>query len=150
DSPMRGFAALVLGLTTVALGVLHPYPAVRAQEKPSAQKEWEFKAVQMGMDEKEATRKLNNLASEGWQYVGPLGNGLVAFRRPYLPKEQIIAEVAGQQRRTPVPGEKIAIVVTIRAGDRSLLPGAQVTVAAGGGNFLTKAGKPIDPKDRGN
>jgi len=146
---MRHLVALVIGLTVFALGAVEPSPAVRAQEKPASPERWEFKAVLIGTDEKDATKKLNDLASEGWQYVGPLSNGLVAFRRPYVQREQIIVEVAGQQPRTPAPGEKIAIVMTVRAGDRTLLRGATVTVAAGGGNFLTEAGKPIDPKDRG-
>src|SRR4051812_3651437 len=147
---MRSHVALVIGLAVFALGAVHPCPAVRAQERPASLKEWEFKAVPIGADEKDATKKLNDLASEGWQYVGPLGNGLVAFRRHYVPREQIVVEIAGQQPRTPAPGEKVAIVVTVRAGDRSLLPGATVTVAAGGGTFLTEAGMPIDPKDRGD
>ena len=32
--------------------------------------------------EKDKFRKLNELAREGWEYVGSLGSGLVAFRRP--------------------------------------------------------------------
>ena len=40
----------------------------------------EYKAVRFGTDEQEATRKLNELAGQGWRYVGPLGNGLVAFQ----------------------------------------------------------------------
>jgi hypothetical protein len=147
---MRRDVALVIGLTMFALGAVHQCPVVRAQENPASPKEGEFKAVLIGTDEREATKKLNDLASQGWQYVGPLGNGLVAFRRPSVPREQIVVEVAGQQPRTPAPGEKVVIVVTVRAGDRSLLPGATVTVAAGGGNFLTKTGQAIDPKDRGD
>jgi WD40 repeat protein len=54
-------------------------PAATGQETPSPV--WEFKAVAFGNDEKEGTRKLNALAAEDWEYVGPLGNGLVAFRR---------------------------------------------------------------------
>ena len=142
--------APVIGLVVFALAAVEQSPAVRAQEKPASLTQSEFKAVLFGTDEKEATKKLNDLASEGWQYFGPLSNGLVAFRRPYLPREQIVVEFAGPHPKTPAPGEKIAIVMTVRAGDRSLLSGAQVTVTAGGGNFLTEAGKPIDSKDRGD
>jgi hypothetical protein len=46
------------------------------------EKKWEFKAVAFGTDAAEATKSLNQLAKDGWQYVGPLSNGLVAFRRP--------------------------------------------------------------------
>ncbi|HKI34617.1 MAG TPA: hypothetical protein VKA46_22365 [Gemmataceae bacterium] len=52
-----------------------------AQRKPSSP-EWEFKAVSFDTGENEGTNKLNVLTAEGWQYVGPLANGLVAFRRP--------------------------------------------------------------------
>ena len=144
---MRGVAALVIGLTVPALGVFQECPAVRAQDKPAPRPEWQFKAVLIGTDERDATKRLNDLASEGWQYVGPLGNGLVAFRRPNGPKEQIIVEVSGEPQ-TVAPGEKTTITVTVRAGDRSLLSGAKVTISAGGGKFLPKADAPFDPKDR--
>jgi hypothetical protein len=144
---MRCFAALVIGLTVSALAALHECPAVRAQYKPAPLQEWEFKAVLIGTDEKAATKKLNDLASEGWQYVGPLGNGLVAFRRPNVPKKQIIVEVSGEPQ-TVAPGEKTTITVTARAGDRSLLPGAKVTISVGGGKFLPKADTQFDPKAR--
>ena len=147
---MRLFVTAIIGITVISLGALHQRAAARGEEKPPSLKDWEFKAVHIGTGEEEATKKLNDLASEGWQYVGPLGNGLVAFRRHYVPREQILVEVMGQQPKTPAPGEKVAIVVTVRAGDRSLLPGATVTLAAGGGEFLTEAGKPIDPKARGD
>jgi uncharacterized protein (TIGR03067 family) len=49
---------------------------------------WEHKAVSFGEDEKEGTKKLNDLARDGWEYVGPLGNGLVALKRFVLsPKD---------------------------------------------------------------
>lgn len=35
------------------------------------------------------TKKLNALAAQGWQYVGPLGNGLVAFRRQSFTSEEL-------------------------------------------------------------
>jgi hypothetical protein len=41
--------------------------------------------VAFGSDEKEGTRRLNELAREGWEYVGPLANGLVAFKRAVRP-----------------------------------------------------------------
>jgi hypothetical protein len=121
---------------------------VSGQEKAAIVK-WEYKAVGFLNLEKEDTKRLNELAAEGWEYVGPLANGEVAFRRPFVPREQIVVEAAGPQPRTPAPGEKVAIVVTVRSGDRRPLAGATVSVAAGGGNFLTEAGKPIDPKNRG-
>jgi uncharacterized protein (TIGR03067 family) len=64
----------------------------RAQDNPSVGKPWEYKAVSFGTDEKEATKKLNDLASEGWELVGPLGNGLVAFRRPLSANLELAAK----------------------------------------------------------
>jgi uncharacterized protein (TIGR03067 family) len=43
--------------------------------------DWEYRAVQFGMDVTENTRKLNELAAEGWEYVGPLYSNQVAFKR---------------------------------------------------------------------
>jgi uncharacterized protein (TIGR03067 family) len=79
---MSRFSVLVVGITALTLGGALQSPNARAQDKPSAGKPWEYKAVSFGTDEKEATKKLNDLASEGWELVGPLGNGLVAFKRP--------------------------------------------------------------------
>jgi hypothetical protein len=135
------------GVIALTLGAIEQRPALHAQEKSASLKEWEFKAVLFGLDEKEATRKLNELASEEWQYVGPLGNGLVAFRRRPSPKEQIGIEVSFNPKSVAA-GEKTTITVTVRAGDRSLLPGAKVTIKAGDGKFLPKADTPFDPKDR--
>jgi hypothetical protein len=144
---MRHLVTVVIGFMVFALGAVEQSPVARAQEKPASLEQWEFKAVLVGTDEKEATKKLNDLASEGWQYVGPLSNGLVAFRRPRIAKKQIIVEVSSNPR-TVAPGEKTTITVTVRAGDRSLLSGAKVTVSAGGGKFLPKSDTPFDPKDR--
>ena len=41
----------------------------------------ELKAVRFSETEEAATHELNQLTAEGWQYVGPLGNGLIAFRK---------------------------------------------------------------------
>jgi hypothetical protein len=41
---------------------------------------WEYRAVAF-QTENEGTNKLNELAAQGWIYVGPLSNGLVAFKR---------------------------------------------------------------------
>lgn len=42
---------------------------------------WEYKAVGFAGGEKDGTAKLNALARDGWEYVGPLANGLVAFKK---------------------------------------------------------------------
>jgi uncharacterized protein (TIGR03067 family) len=41
----------------------------------------EFRAVKFTGDDKADTAKLNELAADGWEYVGPLTGGTVAFRR---------------------------------------------------------------------
>lgn len=64
---------LIIGTGTVVTG---EYPG-----DPTASGTAEFKAVRFSNSEAGATRELNELAKAGWSYVGPLGNGLVAFRR---------------------------------------------------------------------
>ena len=44
----------------------------------------EYKAVAFRGDEAEGTRTLTELAKGGWEYVGPLANGLIAFKRRTL------------------------------------------------------------------
>jgi uncharacterized protein (TIGR03067 family) len=75
---MRRSACLAAVVGFVA--VLYPVAAAPVPKK-AAESHWEHKAVPFGADEKEGTKKLNDLAGDGWEYVGPLGNGLVAFRR---------------------------------------------------------------------
>lgn len=74
-----------VSLTTIIGCVAVLLPAVAAPVPKGSEKEavsrWEHKAVSFGADEKEGTKKLNDLARDGWEYVGPLGNGLVAFKR---------------------------------------------------------------------
>ena len=68
---------------------------IRAQE-PNASAKWEYLAVSLGADERAATKRLNQLAGDGWTYVGPLGYNLVAVKRALAqqaPKET--AEVRG-------------------------------------------------------
>ena len=115
-------------------------------EKGDAQK-WEFKTVLFTTNEEEGTEKLNKLAESGWQYVGPLGNGLVAFRRHALPLNQIIVDVVANPRSVAA-GEKTTITVKVRGGDYAALQGANVSVAAGGGKFLPTADTPFDPSER--
>lgn len=53
----------------------------RSQTKP-AKPQFEYRAYAIAGDENQASRRLNNLIADGWEYVGPLGGNLVAFRRP--------------------------------------------------------------------
>ena len=48
--------------------------------EPRSERTEELKAVRFSDSEDAATRELNDLAVQGWRYVGPLGNGLIAFR----------------------------------------------------------------------
>jgi uncharacterized protein (TIGR03067 family) len=46
---------------------------------------FEYRAIAIPANEKTATQILNTLAADRWEYVGPLGNTLVAFKRPVPP-----------------------------------------------------------------
>jgi uncharacterized protein (TIGR03067 family) len=46
---------------------------------------FEYRAIAIPANEKTATQILNTLAGDRWEYVGPLGNTLVAFKRPVPP-----------------------------------------------------------------
>jgi uncharacterized protein (TIGR03067 family) len=78
-----GAAILFAALVTVA--------DAQSLEKVAAPK-WDFRAVAFGNDEKENTKKLNDLAREGWEYVGPLGNAMVAFKRRIRSVQEIELE----------------------------------------------------------
>jgi hypothetical protein len=93
-------AGAVLGLL---LGLAIPWlllrPEAQAQQPDKVQK-WEYKVVSFrGANDakiiERSTQRLNELAEEGWEYVGPVSNysktygggdvesfGYVAFRRP--------------------------------------------------------------------
>jgi hypothetical protein len=88
-----------VGLAFIILGTLTP-PRATSQEK-IATPGWEYKAVSFGKGEKESTIKLNDLTAEGWDYVGPLAHGLVAFRR-----------AAGASKLTAFPLPKAVYLTT--------------------------------------
>jgi hypothetical protein len=73
----QSFIALSLSLLTSASAVA----VDRVSGEPRADRTEELQAVRFSDSAETATRQLNELAGQGWQYVGPLGNGLVAFRR---------------------------------------------------------------------
>jgi hypothetical protein len=96
---MRRFVAVVTLLSVFLLTGTCPLSGARGQDKPAPKPAWEWKAVSLGADEKKATEKLNELAADGWEYVGPLANGLVAFKRPndaFQPKTRWVGEVTRQ------------------------------------------------------
>jgi hypothetical protein len=97
----------VAGVVLVSFGSLTP-PDATSQENVASAK-WEYKAVSFGSDETESTKKLNALTGEGWEYVGPLAHGLVAFRRaagivspttPPQPKAVYLMAGTGPQQPT--------------------------------------------------
>jgi hypothetical protein len=85
---MRAVLVIEIILTGIALWISPGAVAQAQQAKESVR--WEYKAVTFSSDEKEATRMLNELAGNGWEYVGPLRSPLVAFRRRFLPSSEVI------------------------------------------------------------
>jgi predicted nucleic acid-binding Zn-ribbon protein len=79
---MRHLVPVVALLSVFLLAGTGLLARARGQDQTAPKPAWEWKAVSLGADEKEATKKLNQLAAGGWEYVGPLTNGLVAFKRP--------------------------------------------------------------------
>src|SRR5262249_30184775 len=69
--------------TSVVFGTLLLLPACvgSSSGQEEATPRWEYRAVRFDDDEKASTSKLNELARAGWEYVGPLGRGMVAFKR---------------------------------------------------------------------
>jgi hypothetical protein len=80
---MKRLVPVVALLAVFLLSGTCPLSRARGQDKPAPKPAWEWKAVSLGVDEKEATRKLNELAAGGWAYVGPLAHDMVAFKRPH-------------------------------------------------------------------
>jgi WD40 repeat protein len=72
-----------VGLVLGGVLVLSLGPLVHGQD-PAESARWEYKSVRIENDEKDSTRQLNELGQDGWEYLGPLANGLVAFKRPLL------------------------------------------------------------------
>jgi uncharacterized protein (TIGR03067 family) len=81
--------AAVLALALLVLAGT-AFPTATGQERGSSPS-WEYRAFSFTGDEQEGTRRLNDLARHGWEYVGPLGNGLVAFKRAVLPSREAAA-----------------------------------------------------------
>ncbi len=79
---MKRLIPVVAFLSVFLLSGTNPHPRARGQDKPAPKPAWEWKAVALGTEEKEATKNLNELAADGWEYVGPLAHGLVAFKKP--------------------------------------------------------------------
>src|SRR5262245_17719240 len=89
-------AATVGGLVLGLLGTLFWRHSDAVAQQPPPKVSYEFKVVEFGTGflntetADDMTKKLNKLADEGWEYVGPLASpaddkrfvqGFVAFRR---------------------------------------------------------------------
>jgi hypothetical protein len=83
---VTSLAGLVVGLA-VALAGWHPQAL---GQRPDKAPPWEYKVVVFPLASDEATKRLNDLADDGWEYVGLVGTSgetprhgaSVAFRRP--------------------------------------------------------------------
>lgn len=109
-------------LSCVAVWVAGATERAAAQE--SIPPKWEYKAVSFhDLSTSEATKLLNDLSEAGWDYVGPLANDLVAFRRVPSSAAEVAAkkdferlqgtwstvstELDGQQRAEAKKAEKV-------------------------------------------
>jgi hypothetical protein len=90
-----------------------PVPAVGAT--------WEFRAVSFGTDEKESTKKLNELAAAGWEYVGPLANSMVAFKRRVIP---VPPPPGAKEEKVESKEYKDVLIVSSFLAPPLVLPGA--------------------------
>jgi uncharacterized protein (TIGR03067 family) len=76
-------------------------PSAPAENKETADaRKFDFKAVAFGPNETENTKKLNELAGEGWEYVGRLNDTMVAFRR----SKAIAADIAAKNELAKLDG----------------------------------------------
>jgi uncharacterized protein (TIGR03067 family) len=104
---MRRLLSVMLGVGTVALVSI----AVATGDDKQTRSRPEVKAVAFGADEAANTKRLAELLAEGWEYVGPLGPGMVAFRRVPAP----VAE--------PVVSKDLAALQGVWVTDRQMFNG---------------------------
>jgi hypothetical protein len=83
--------AVAVGITLgLALSFVASHPEARAA---GPKQKWEFKVVSFGGEDKNVAKELQELADDGWEYVGLIGtstysprglfvNSRVAFKRP--------------------------------------------------------------------
>lgn len=74
---------MLSGILMAAIMLIALQGIARAESagRPGKPATTDFKAVAFPADEAASTKSLNELAADGWQYVGPLSNSLVAFKR---------------------------------------------------------------------
>ena len=69
---VKAASLVLLGLAVGAGAVLLAgQPQAQGQPKEKAPV-WEYKVVDFGTDNDQATKELNRLSEEGWEYVGPI------------------------------------------------------------------------------
>jgi uncharacterized protein (TIGR03067 family) len=133
----HGKAVAVLGL----VASLSMTGNLRADDPVEKAVRWEYRAVALGGKEDEATRKLNRLAAEGWQLVGPLAEGLTAFRRPVLPPPPPAASAPETARELKALAGRWRLVggeVDGRATPKDELPAEELLVRADGSGALVR------------
>jgi hypothetical protein len=141
--PLAVWLALLLAAPASCRGVEGP-----ALEAP----QYEYKAVVFGPEPEEATRLLNRLTEAGWEYVGPLAQPLVAFRRKLSP-EAIAARGRGARkgssaRRCRASGSSSPSTGTAlrrRTGTSSRRSSSERTAML---NLSWRAGKPHSGRSR--
>jgi hypothetical protein len=126
-------------------------PAVVMGQERNAPLKWEYRAIAFGGGEIDGTKKLNDLGAEGWEYVGPLANGLVAFRRPAKASRQAAARLpkavylmAGEARPPTKEQEKhpeVLVVHCFEALERAASKRTAVWIDAGAIGLLGDKGK---------
>jgi len=99
-----------------------PYPIYMPSAQPSAPAatasvatESGFRAARFTGDEKADTARLNELVADGWEYVGPLANGTVAYKRALRPNPELenLKAQLGLQGVWEANGETLTLI-----GDR--------------------------------
>ena len=78
---MARFFSMVIVTVVTLTSSISPTPSRAEGWTASTFSRVRWKAAFFGADERVNSDRLNELAAEGWEYVGPLGNGMVAFKR---------------------------------------------------------------------
>jgi hypothetical protein len=137
-------APSVIGWATLLLAGAS-LPSTLAGE-PTARPQWEYKAVAFARDEVENTARLNALARNGWEYVGPLAHGQVAFRRAAgsansPPKAVYLVSGKGPPAKERERHPEVRIVHTFADLKRAASQRTAVWIDAGAIGLLGENGK---------
>lgn len=139
---LRGPA--IIGWATLLLAVLavSSMPAGEATSQPR----WEYKAAAFGSDAVESTARLNDLARDGWEFVGPLAHGQVVFRRPAgstnsPPKAVYLVSRTGPPAKERERHPEVRVVHTFQDLKREASQRTAVWIDAGALGLLGEKGK---------